>query len=282
MGSTPQSRPGPRSRAGRFRLRFGVSLAAALLAAGCQSQERTDLHEGRRPNRLAHEKSPYLLQHAHNPVDWYPWGDEAFEQGAPRGQADLPLDRLLDLPLVPRHGARVVRERGASRALLNQCFVPIKVDREERPDVDRVYMTAMQAMGIGRRLAAQRRSSRPTSSRSSAAPTSRPTRARRAAGHDRAAAAASTRRGASSARRSSTRRARWSRARRARGCGRAGLRARRARDVLFDRALRAARAHRTTRAHGGFGGAPKFPVDLEPQLPAALRGRAIPTCAAPR
>jgi uncharacterized protein YyaL (SSP411 family) len=55
-------------------------MAAVLVAVGCQSQERTDLHEGRRPNRLVHEKSPYLLQHAYNPVDWYPWGDEAFER----------------------------------------------------------------------------------------------------------------------------------------------------------------------------------------------------------
>ena len=60
-------------------------------------------------NRLARERSPYLLQHADNPVDWYPWGDEAFERARDGGQADLPVDRLLDLPLVSRHGARVVR-----------------------------------------------------------------------------------------------------------------------------------------------------------------------------
>ena len=62
-------------------------------------------------NRLIQEKSPYLLQHAHNPVDWYPWGEEAFEKARARRQADLSLDRLFDLPLVPRDGARVVRER---------------------------------------------------------------------------------------------------------------------------------------------------------------------------
>ena len=66
-------------------------------------------------NRLARERSPYLLQHAGNPVDWYPWGDEAFERRARREQADLPVDRLLDLPLVPRDGARVVREPGDRR-----------------------------------------------------------------------------------------------------------------------------------------------------------------------
>ena len=62
-------------------------------------------------NRLARETSPYLLQHAHNPVDWYPWGDEAFARARARGQADAALRRLLGLPLVPRDGARVVRER---------------------------------------------------------------------------------------------------------------------------------------------------------------------------
>ena len=67
-------------------------------------------------NRLAHEKSPYLLQHADNPVDWYPWGEEAFEARRAREQADLPVDRLLHLPLVPRHGARVVRGSGGRRA----------------------------------------------------------------------------------------------------------------------------------------------------------------------
>ena len=63
-------------------------------------------------NRLAAETSPYLLQHAHNPVDWYPWGDEALDAAQGRGQADLPVDRLRGVPLVPRDGARVVRGRG--------------------------------------------------------------------------------------------------------------------------------------------------------------------------
>ena len=62
-----------------------------------------------------------------------------------RGQADLSVDRLLDVPLVPRDGARVVRECRRSRELLNRDFVSIKVDREERPDVDRVYMSFVQA-----------------------------------------------------------------------------------------------------------------------------------------
>ena len=97
------------------------------------------------PNRLARERSPYLLQHANNPVDWFPWGDEAFAAARARGQADLSLDRLLDVPLVPRDGARVVRGRRRSPPCSIAISSPIKVDREERPDVDRVYMTFVQA-----------------------------------------------------------------------------------------------------------------------------------------
>ena len=99
-------------------------------------------------NRLAREKSPYLLQHAHNPVDWYPRGDEAFE----RAQAeDRPI--LLSIGYSTCHWCHVMEresfENAAIAELLNRWFVCIKVDREERPDVDRIYMTAMQAMGQG-------------------------------------------------------------------------------------------------------------------------------------
>ena len=94
-------------------------------------------------NRLGGEKSPYLLQHAHNPVDWYPWGEEAFAKARGK-QTDFSLDRLFDLPLVPCHGARIVRE-ATHAEIINRDFVNIKVDREERPDVDRVYMTFVQA-----------------------------------------------------------------------------------------------------------------------------------------
>src|SRR5258706_3399782 len=101
-----------------------------------------------RSNRLAREKSPYLLQHATNPVDWYPWGDEAF--GKARSEAK-PV--FLSIGYSTCHWCHVMeRESFEDRAvaeLLNQHFVPIKVDREERPDVDRLYMTAAQAMGLG-------------------------------------------------------------------------------------------------------------------------------------
>ena len=95
-------------------------------------------------NRLAAEKSPYLLQHAHNPVDWYPWGPEAFE----KARAE---DKLIFLSIgySTCHWCHVMEresfENEEIAAALNQYFVPIKVDREERPDVDRIYMAFVQA-----------------------------------------------------------------------------------------------------------------------------------------
>ena len=97
-------------------------------------------------NRLADSTSPYLLQHADNPVDWWPWGDEAFAEAARARRADPAVGRLRGLPLVSRDGARVVRGPRQSPSCMNENFVSIKVDREERPDVDAVYMEATQAM----------------------------------------------------------------------------------------------------------------------------------------
>jgi len=95
-------------------------------------------------NRLANEKSPYLLQHANNPVDWYPWGDEAFEKSA---RENKPI--FLSIGYSTCHWCHVMEhesfEDQATAAVLNQYFVPVKVDREERPDVDRVYMLFVQA-----------------------------------------------------------------------------------------------------------------------------------------
>ncbi|MEO5617431.1 MAG: thioredoxin domain-containing protein [Candidatus Eisenbacteria bacterium] len=99
-------------------------------------------------NRLAREKSPYLLQHAHNPVDWFPWGDEAFARARAENK---PI--FLSIGYSTCHWCHVMEresfENPKVAELLNQWFVPVKVDREERPDVDRVYMTAMQALGLG-------------------------------------------------------------------------------------------------------------------------------------
>src|SRR5215471_11077568 len=95
-------------------------------------------------NRLIHEKSPYLQQHAHNPVDWYPWGKEAFEKARAENK---PI--FLSIGYSTCHWCHVMeRESFESEqiaALLNRDFIAIKVDREERPDVDRIYMTFVQA-----------------------------------------------------------------------------------------------------------------------------------------
>ena len=95
-------------------------------------------------NRLIHEKSPYLLQHAHNPVDWYPWGEEAFERA--RAQ-DKPI--FLSIGYSTCHWCHVMEDESFSDPktadLMNQNFVSIKVDREERPDIDHVYMNYITA-----------------------------------------------------------------------------------------------------------------------------------------
>ncbi len=96
------------------------------------------------PNRLAQETSPYLLQHADNPVDWWPWSAEAFEESRKRG---VPV--LLSVGYSSCHWCHVMAhesfEDETTAAYLNEHFVSIKVDREERPDVDAVYMEAVQA-----------------------------------------------------------------------------------------------------------------------------------------
>ena len=97
------------------------------------------------PNRLASSTSPYLLQHKDNPVDWHEWGDEAFAEARRR---DVPV--LLSVGYAACHWCHVMAhesfEDPATAELMNQLFVSVKVDREERPDVDAVYMEAVQAM----------------------------------------------------------------------------------------------------------------------------------------
>ncbi len=96
-------------------------------------------------NRLEHETSPYLLQHRDNPVDWYPWGEKAFARAR---EEDKPL--LLSVGYSACHWCHVMAhesfEHEATAALMNRLFVNIKVDREERPDVDDIYMQAVQAI----------------------------------------------------------------------------------------------------------------------------------------
>jgi uncharacterized protein YyaL (SSP411 family) len=97
------------------------------------------------PNHLINETSPYLLQHAHNPVDWYPWGDEAFEKAR---RENKPV--LLSIGYSACHWCHVMAhesfENDDIAQLMNEHFVNIKVDREERPDLDQIYMNAVQMM----------------------------------------------------------------------------------------------------------------------------------------
>jgi uncharacterized protein len=102
----------------------------------------------RHTNRLINETSPYLLQHAHNPVDWSPWGPDALARAK---LLDRPI--FLSIGYAACHWCHVMEresfEDEATAAVLNQGFVPIKVDREERPDLDQIYMAAVQAMTGG-------------------------------------------------------------------------------------------------------------------------------------
>ena len=99
----------------------------------------------RMDNRLINETSPYLLQHAQNPVDWYPWGNDAFNRAK---NEDKPI--LLSVGYSACHWCHVMEsesfENLAIAEIMNEKFVCIKVDREERPDVDAIYMSAVQAM----------------------------------------------------------------------------------------------------------------------------------------
>ncbi len=118
-------------------------LSAGMVCGGAWADGGGKM-EGK-PNRLAKEKSPYLLQHAFNPVDWYPWGKEAFEKAKKENKLIL-----LSVGYSTCHWCHVMEresfENKEVAAFLNEHFVSIKLDREERPDVDQVYMTAFQAM----------------------------------------------------------------------------------------------------------------------------------------
>jgi uncharacterized protein YyaL (SSP411 family) len=116
-----------------------AGVVAFAFTAGTSAAENE-----RYTNRLAKETSPYLLQHAHNPVDWYPWGEEAFAKAR---KEDKPI--FLSVGYSTCHWCHVMEresfENPAIANLINDNFVPIKVDREQRPDVDQAYMTFVQA-----------------------------------------------------------------------------------------------------------------------------------------
>ncbi|NCO33871.1 MAG: DUF255 domain-containing protein [Armatimonadetes bacterium] len=116
-------------------------------AASCAPQEGETKQVGY-SNRLIHESSPYLLMHAHNPVDWYPWGEEALTKAK---KEDKPI--FLSIGYSTCHWCHVMEEKVFSdpkiAELMNEHFVSIKVDREERPDIDEIYMTTVQLMTGG-------------------------------------------------------------------------------------------------------------------------------------
>ena len=138
----------------RTRFRFGILALvwlvtgnhddAGLIATDAELSESAATKISEHTNRLAQEKSPYLLQHAHNPVDWYPWGEEAFAKAR---KENKPI--FLSVGYSTCHWCHVMAhesfENDEVAAIMNREFVNIKVDREERPDVDRVYMTFVQA-----------------------------------------------------------------------------------------------------------------------------------------
>ncbi len=121
-------------------------------------------------NHLAEETSPYLLQHADNPVDWYPWGEAALQRAR---RENKPI--LLSIGYSACHWCHVMAhesfEDAATAALMNELFVNIKVDREERPDLDKIYQVAQQIVDAWlRRLAPDHVPDTDSSSRFSAAP----------------------------------------------------------------------------------------------------------------
>ncbi len=133
----------------RTPLRCPLGLVVLLIAMGMPAGAQPKDKEADRPaNRLARETSPYLLLHAHNPVDWYPWGPEAFARAKSEKK---PI--FLSIGYSSCYWCHVMERESFEDAeiakFLNAHFVCIKVDREERPDVDQVYMAALQALGPG-------------------------------------------------------------------------------------------------------------------------------------
>ena len=142
--------PARSSSSGRAAASWLHVALVGLLASASPSIAQGPVEEDHRPaNRLARETSPYLLLHAHNPVDWYPWGPEAFARAKAENK---PI--FLSVGYSSCYWCHVMERESFMDAeiarFLNEHFVCIKVDREERPDVDQVYMTALQAFSTGR------------------------------------------------------------------------------------------------------------------------------------
>lgn len=126
---------------------IGYLIILSFATFACQSQDNSKQKDMAHTNRLINASSPYLQQHAHNPVDWYPWGEEALAKAK---EEDKPI--LVSIGYSACHWCHVMEresfENDSIAAVMNEHFICIKVDREERPDVDQVYMDAVHAMGL--------------------------------------------------------------------------------------------------------------------------------------
>ncbi|MGH6833886.1 MAG: DUF255 domain-containing protein, partial [Methyloceanibacter sp.] len=118
-----------------------AAIACILLAAPANAETAPEAQS----NRLIHSASPYLLQHAHNPVDWYPWGEEALAK-AKKENKPIFLSVGYSTCYWCHVAERTIYSDPAIAALMNQWFVNIKLDREERPDLDRTFMLARQLL----------------------------------------------------------------------------------------------------------------------------------------
>ncbi len=134
----------------RFYIAFIIVATMGLVVIGVcaisgKKKMSTTAVTHKHTNKLINENSPYLLQHAHNPVDWYPWSEEAFEIAA---RQDKPI--FLSIGYSTCHWCHVMEDESFTNEhiarIMNEHFVCIKVDREQRPDVDDVYMSAVQVM----------------------------------------------------------------------------------------------------------------------------------------
>ncbi len=118
-----------------------ISLLILILVISCNAQEDDSMNENKYTNNLINESSPYLLQHAHNPVDWYPWNDEALSKAKSENKL-----LVISIGYAACHWCHVMEHESFEDTivanLMNEFYVSVKVDREERPDVDQVYMDA--------------------------------------------------------------------------------------------------------------------------------------------
>src|SRR6476659_182344 len=121
-------------------IRLSLRWLLLFLLSSCHTSNSQKMAESSFTNHLIHETSPYLLQHAHNPVDWYPWNDEAWQKAKQENKLVI-----VSIGYSSCHWCHVMEhesfEDTTVAGIMNRNFICIKVDREERPDIDQVYMT---------------------------------------------------------------------------------------------------------------------------------------------